>query len=109
MDYNIEINDLIKVKKDGSLSDVVTEVKYTLHCTASDAGSDVYSSHHFNSILEHEIAPATGSNFTNFSDLTVGKVNAWITGSVGWAGKLENAENLTSQSVWPEESNGLPW
>ena len=109
MDYNIEIDDIIKVKKVGSLSDVVTEVKYTIHCTASDAGTVVYSSHDFNSILEHEIGHATGSNFTNFSDLTIGKVNAWITGSVNWAGKLSDAEMLMSQSIWPQESNGLPW
>ena len=109
MNYNIEIDDLIRVNKVGSLSDVVTEVKYTIHCTASNAGTEVYSSHDFNSVLEHEIGHATSSNFTNFSDLTIGKVNAWITSSASWAGRLSDAETFTSQSIWPQESNGLPW
>jgi len=105
MDYNLVIIEMRKLATSGSLSDVVSSIDYAIACTGSNEGTSSY--HAFTDI--HRLDTVESSSFIAYNDLTVGIVNSWITGSSDWSEKLSNAEANLSSSIWPEETNGLPW
>jgi len=111
MDYNLKINDMRKLtvssSMDGSysMSNVITHVDYTICCTGSNNAT---SSYHLETSACN-VGTVESSSFIGYNDLTEGIVKSWITGSSDWSEKLSNAEAQLSSSMWPEESNGLPW
>ena len=105
MDYNLIVNDMVKLKTSGSLSDVVSSIDYTIACTGSNNAT---SSYHLET-PRYNLGTVESSSFIAYSDLTEGIVKSWITGSSDWSERLSKAEARLSSSIWPEESNGLPW
>ena len=105
MDYNLIVNDMVKLKTSGSLSNVVSRIGYTIACTGSNNAT---SSYHLETPV-CTLGTVASSSFIAYNDLTEGIVKSWITGSSDWSEKLSNAEAQLSSSIWPEESNGLPW
>ena len=105
MDYNLIINDMRKLATSGSLSDVVTYIDYVIVCTGSNNAT---SSYHLET-SECNVGSVASSSFIAYNDLTADIVNSWITGSSDWSIELSKAEAQLSSSIWPEESNGLPW
>ena len=105
MDYNLIVNDMRKLASSGSLSDVIASIDYTIACTGSNNAT---SSYHLETPV-CTLGTVASSSFIAYNDLTEGIVKSWITGSSDWSEKLSNAEAQLSSSIWPEESNGLPW
>ena len=105
MDYNLIIDSLTKVATSGSLSDVVTQINYTIASTGSNEGT---SSYHLETPI-CTLGTVESSSFIAYSDLTDDIVKSWVTGSSDWSLKLSNAEAQLSSSIWPEVTTGLPW
>ena len=104
MDYNLKIDNMIKVATSGSLSDVVTHVEYTIGCTGSNEGT---SSYHIVNTKE-VLGTVESSSFVAYNDLTDGIVKSWVTGSLNWPKKLTDTKAQMSAS-WFVQSEGLPW
>lgn len=104
VDYNINIENMSKFTTSGSLSNVVKEVTVQTNVTGSDVSGSIHSS------LTHiHLLPIASSSFVAFDSLTEANVKAWVTSSTGWSTYLSDLESCVSESLWPNETHGLPW
>jgi len=101
MNYNFKVIDMMKQTTSGSLSNVVQQVKYNLHCTGSD--NVVYTQAYMTSLDS-----VKSSDFIAYNSLSESRVNAWVTGSSTWSAHLTAAEAYMSASMTPTETWGIP-
>ena len=100
MNYNFKVIDMMKQTTSGSLSNVVQQVKYNLHCTGSD--NVVYTQAYMTSLDS-----VKRSDFIAYNSLSESRVNAWVTGSSTWSAHLTAAEAYMSASMTPTETWGI--